>query len=383
MCAVFCYAGYWSIRFAYADHFAAERTRPSIERAISLASASSEYYVRLAEADSRAALPAMERAAALNPLNSSVWIEFAQVAEEHKDLELAEACLLRAAKVDKTFAPRWLLAEYYGRRGDQEKFWPAMRVALATSYDDVTPLFDTCWRLAPIAGTILGLVIPDRADVERQYLDYVLAKKRLDLALPVALRLMAHANVETVPSLLAYCDRLLEKNEGRQALKIWNSLSSQRLLNYPPLVPENGVSITNGGFEKPFLAEAFDWRLFDLPGVTARRIGSPAMLRLSFSGKQPETCEILSQFVPLLPEKDYRLSILYETSGLEGETGLTWGILDAAGGMTASQKNLELTFHTTAETQLGRLVLSYHRVLGTVRIEGDILLRNVKLALAE
>src|SRR5205085_2759077 len=103
----------------------------------------------------------------------------------------------------------------------------------------------------------------------------------------------------------------------------------------------------NGGFEKPFLSEAFDWRLFDLPGVAARRGGSPAALRLSFSGKQPETCEILSQFVPLLPEKEYRLRILYETSGLEGETGLKWGVMDAASGvdllegagsMTASEK---------------------------------------------
>src|ERR1700730_9805775 len=143
-CSFFCYACYWSIRLAYADHIAAERTRPAIEHAISLAPVDAEYYVRLAETDSGVAVAAMERAVTLNPLNSSVWIDYARASENHKDFERAERSLLRAVQVDKTFAPRWLLAEYYGRRRDQVRFWPAMRVALATSYDDITPLFDTC-----------------------------------------------------------------------------------------------------------------------------------------------------------------------------------------------------------------------------------------------
>src|SRR2546425_4150393 len=36
--------------------------------------------------------------------------------------------------------------------------------------------------------------------------------------------------------------------------------------------------------------------------------------RLSFSGKQPETCEMLSEFVPLVSAKKYRLSIRNETN---------------------------------------------------------------------
>jgi len=43
---------------------------------------------------------------------------------------------------------------------------------------------------------------------------------------------MGHADAEAAPSLLMYCDRLLEDGEGGQALEIWNSLSNKRLLNY-------------------------------------------------------------------------------------------------------------------------------------------------------
>src|SRR5439155_6082102 len=112
-----------------------------------------------------------------------------------------------------------------------------------------------------------------------------------------------------------------------EALEIWNSLSRKRLLDYPPLVPEKGISITNGNFDKPFLSRAFDWRLSDVPGVSARRGGSPAVLRLSFTGKEPETCEILSELVPLAPRQKYRLRVRYVTSQLGQETGLSWRIL--------------------------------------------------------
>lgn len=394
-CMFFSYGCYWSIRLAYADSLAAERSRPAMEHAISLASADPEYYVRLAEADSGLALSAMERAAALNPLNSSVWLQFARFAEEHKDFERAERCLLQALQVDKTFAPRWLLAEYYGRQRDQERFWPAIRAALATSYDDVAPLFDECWQLAPNPETVLAQAIPGRQDVLRQYLDYVLAKKRLDLAEPVASKVMRHAGRDDVAPLLSYCDSLLAKNQALRALEVWNSLAKKRLLDYPALQPEKGASMTNGGFETAFLSTAFDWRLGQLPGILTRRGGSPPMLRLSFSGKQPETCEMLSEFVPLVPAKKYRLSIRYETNELERDTGLSWRVLDVLDGadllegtgqLTGKERvegEEEFSFTTPAETQLARVALMYQRVLGTVRITGSISLRNVRLSFAE
>jgi len=392
--ALFCWACYWSIRLAYADHLANDRSRPAVERAIGLVPGNPEYYVRLAEANPSSALTAMEKAVALNPLNSSTWIDFARIAEEQKDFQRAESCLLRAVRLDRTFAPRWLLAEYYFRRPDPSRFWPAVRAALATSYDDVAPLFDECWQLAPSPETILAQAIPDRQDVLRQYLDYLLAKKRLDLAEPVASEVMGHAGRDDVAPLLSYCDGLLAKNLALPALEIWNSLVKKQLLDYPALVPEKGAS-TNGDFEKPFLSTAFDWRLADLPGILTRRGGSPPMLRLSFSGKQPETCEILSEFVPLAPARKYRLSVRYETNEIEGATGLSWRVLDVRDGAdllegTGQLKGKErvegeeeFSFTTPAETQLARVALRYQRVLGTVRITGSISLRNVKLSIAE
>lgn len=172
------YACYWSARWAIADY----AIRSSVQRALRLAPGNPDYYVRLAQVEPALALSALERAAVLNPLNSSVWIELAGAAEAHNDFRAAESSLLRAVKLDKTFAPRWLLAEYYSRRHDQAHFWPAVRAALATSYDDVTPLFDLCWELAPEPRVIQDRALPDRPDVWRQYFDFLLSKNRLDAA---------------------------------------------------------------------------------------------------------------------------------------------------------------------------------------------------------
>ena len=124
---LFCYAFYWSIRLAYADHVASDGSRSALEHGMRLAPGNPAYYVRLAEADPASALSSMERAAALNPLSSSIWITFGRLAEEQKDFLRAERCLLRAVALDKTFAPRWLLSEYYFHRRDQAHFWPAVR----------------------------------------------------------------------------------------------------------------------------------------------------------------------------------------------------------------------------------------------------------------
>jgi tetratricopeptide (TPR) repeat protein len=381
------YACYWSARWTAADY----AVRSSIALALRLAPGNPDYYVRLAQAEPALALSALQRATQLNPLSSSVWIDLAGAAEEHHDLPMAERCLLRAVELDKTFAPRWLLAEYYSRRRDQARFWPAMRAALATSYDDVTPLFDTCWDLAPDPAVIRNRALPERPDVWRQYFDFLLAKDRLDAADEIANQIMKHAGPDTVPSLLRYCDRLLENNQGSRAMETWNRLAAKHLLDYPALAPDRGVSLTNGAFAKEFLSQAFDWRAPPSGGVFLRHDTSPPGLRFDFSGQQSEHTELLNQFVPVAPARQYRLAMRYETEGLEGDAGLAWHVVDPRnnadllrgdGRITASERRERAglyAFDTPPDTSLLKLVLAYDRVLGTVRINGSLSLTSTAL----
>ena len=192
--------------------------------------------------------------------------------------------------------------------------------------------------------------------------------------------------------LLASCDRLLEARQFPAALRIWTVLCQRKLVPYQAPEPERGLSLTNGDFRTPPLSYGFDWRLHAVEGVSASRSESPPVRRWTFSGRQPESCEILSQYVPLLPGKRYQFRFRYRTSDIAADTGLRWRIFDATTGADlaerspylSSEKEIqqEVAFSTPAETRMGRLALMYQRAPGTTRIEGSILLSRASLEFA-
>ncbi len=390
---LFCCFGYWSLRVTYAGYLARNPSRAAMEHAIQWAPGNAEYHARLAEAEPAVALAAIRRAAELNPRSSSIWMQYGTVAESRGDFGQAETCLLEAVRLDKTFAPRWSLSEYYYRRHDAAHFWPAVKAALAASYDDVTPLFQECWDLTADADAILR-VIPARVDVLGQYLNFLVNERnRLDLALPVAMRLQEHADRGSATPLLSLCDRLLERGQVSEAVEIWDGLARAKFVPYAPLAPERGAVLTNGQLVQPFLEHGFDWRMAAVDGVYARSAGTTAPLRFTFSGKQPESCELLSQWLPLAPDRRYELRVRYRTGDLEGDTGIVWRLLDAHTGlellrgsgrmMAAAGADQRFAFATPAGTRLARMVLGYTRVLGTGRINGSISLSEISLGFSE
>ena len=113
---------------------------------------------------------------------------------------------------------------------------------------------------------------------------------------------------------------------------------------------------------------------------------------LSFSGKQPENAEILSQYVPLLPHRRYVLSARYSVAGIGAESGLicTLGsarsqdLLNGQGllpGGTEGEVEHKISFETPDKVNLGRLIFGYHRMVGTIRIAGSLTLHKFALSL--
>ena len=392
-------AVYWSLRITYADMLFTRDTVNSVERAIRLVPGNARYYVRQADllqqagADEKLPEAALERAVALNPRDSQVWIDLGLRAEMKGRFSEAEAYLLEAARVDTTYQPRSTLANYYFRRGEPEKFWRWVREALTTAPGDMGPLFRLCWSLSEDSGLILERAIPDRPETLRQYLGFLLRASRLEAAEVVAERILPHATADDLPLLLACCDRLLEGRQAATATRVWNSLVTRGMIEYEPLLPAEGTALTNGGFRIVPRSQGFDWRIPVVDGVTASRDERPPTLRLTFSGKQPEQCEVLWQYLPLLAATSYRFGFEYQTAGIAPATGLRWEIQDLTGATVplAASTSLaaenwaaeELTFTTPAKLAAPRLVLAYRRTPGTTRVSGWIALRRLELRRAE
>lgn len=393
--AVVAMALYWSLRITYAEILFTGDTLTSVERAIRLVPSNARYYVHQADlleqtgADEKLQETALERAVALNPRDSQVWIELGLRAEMRGRFSQAEAYLLEAARVDTTYQPRSTLANYYFRRGEPEKFWRWVREALKTAPGDMAPLFRLCWSLSEDAGLILERAIPNRPEALRQYLGFLLRTSRLDAAQTVAERMLGHATADDLPLLLASCDRLLEGREAATATRVWDSMVTRGMIEYETLIPNEGNVLTNGSFRTVPRSQGFDWRIPAVDGVTASRDERPPALRFTLSGNQPEQCEVLWQYVPLLAARSYRFDFEYQTAGIGPETGMRWEVIDLtkaparlAESVSLSAENWvhgDFMFTTPGNLTTARLVLAYRRAPGTTRIAGCISLRRLRL----
>ena len=389
--AIVAYALYWNVLVAVADwHFHAG-TPQSIHRAMRIAPGNPEYYNGMALADPASAVPSLEQAARLSPVNSDYRIELALAAEQAGDLTKAEASFREARRLDRTFVPSFALAEFYARHHQGEKFWQPARTALEMSFGDVTDLFRDCWALSSDARAIFDRAIPERPAVLTRYLDFLVGENRLDAAAPIAAKLREKA--DSGAALLRYCDRLLASGRGEEAMEIWKGLAVRKLIPYrPDSLFAGAEALTNGDFGQPPLKSGFDWRFAETGGIDIDREGQPPAISVTFTGKQPESSEILSQYVALLPDREYQLSVKYRTRDIAEQSGLSCvlvasdsrDLLDGSGvvqGGAENDRELTFRFRTKTTTKVARLVFTYRRMTGTMRIEGNLILRRFSVRL--
>ena len=389
--AGFAAAGIWAVLVACADYYASQETVSGTEKALALMPGHSLYHYQLAllvsEGDPRRADRALQRAVALNPEDYRSWIELGLRAEMTGDIAQAERDYLRAADVDKEYLPSWTLANFYFRHNDVPRFWLWAKSAAQMLYGDPLPLFRLCGALAE-DGTLLDRLDIRSPKTQADYIAYLLAGNRADLAGPAAARLIDQGRPEDVPLLLGVCDRLLDARDVDGALAIWNRMAAKKSISSLPLSPRAEQIFANDNFTAPPLSQGFDWRLPGINEISVSREEDPPGLRFAFNGRQPENCEPLYRLVPIEEKAGYEFGIWYRTEGVPPNTGLCWRVTDAtsgallaASGSLASERGARaaVSFRAPAGCRLARIALAYGRAPGTTRIEGSITLREAGL----
>ena len=380
---------YWVARQGWAEWELRKGTEEGASRAAELAPGNARYWAGRSDWGSPERVSDLERAVALNPYYSEAWIELGLIAEARGDPENAERHLLEAARVDRGFGPRWTLANYYYRRQDREKFWEWAGQALEMSSGDATALYRLCWLLEPDGEKILARAIPRNADHLARYLLFLVSERRLREAARTAGLVLEKGGGAHRGMLVNLCEQLVAAGELDEALAVWNGMVAHGLLAFSRLDPERGPWLTNGELAATPLSAGFDWRILTVEGVSIEGIGAGRGLRIRFSGRQPEQCELLVQYVPAGPGSCYRLEYEYETNGLPRESGLRWRISGAerrdpiVTGTEYLWREQEgagmLRICVPPRTRLLKLSLRYDRAPGTTPIEGWLLLRRVRL----
>jgi tetratricopeptide (TPR) repeat protein len=376
-----CCLGIWfSWRAERADSLFREDMVDSLRAAIKLVPDGWQYYMRLAQLDRAHAHGLLETALNLNRYNAQAAIELALQDESEGNLSESEKLLLEAFAVDRTYVPRWTLANFYFRRDNLPAFWTWARNAAEMPTEDMGPLFELCWHVTPDAGEIAKAVLNDDRGLVRQYLRFLMDKDELDALAEVAPRLVRVGNPETDRDFVfGAVNRLVAANNGGGANGIWKSMVERRWVAGDASLPNNGE------FNREPLPVAFDWALPEYPGLHSWP-GSSG-LETEFTGEEPEGCIIAEQYVTLAPGR-YNLSYSYHTTGIAPGTGIRWQILDAKTGTVMAesealssdtQVQANWVFAIPEGVPLQRLRLAYQRSLGTPRVSGTLLVISTKI----
>jgi hypothetical protein len=392
--AGFAAAGVWSVRLGWADYWFRRETLAGTQKALAITPGQAAYYYRLALLSSddhpATAVEALKRAVALNPSDAQSWIDLGLLYEAGGDTARAEQCLVRAVEEDAQYLPKWTLANFYFRRNDPPRFWFWAKRAAAMAYGDPLPLFRLCGQMEEDGKLIDRLAIRNPS-VRASYVSYLVGQDRIDLVGPPSQRVLEGNRQDDTPLLLAVCDRLLDRSRVDEALDIWNRLAATHRIPFGARSSTTPSLLVNGAFTVAPTSQGFDWRLPEVDGVSAASEESPGGLRLTFSGRQPERCEVLVQYVPVQEIRKYKLTFRYRTSGIAAGTGLAWRIADTNGGnglaegrdLSAEEEiHDQVSFDTPPGCRLVRISLLYQRSLGTTRIAGFIVLRSIALELA-
>jgi tetratricopeptide (TPR) repeat protein len=381
----------WNVRFGIADLLARRKQPDDTRLAMRLLSANAVYPAQLADelyaTDPASAKSLLQRAVKLDRNDASSWIQLGLLYEADGDLPQAEEALLRAAGADSTFLPSWSLANYYFRHENVARFWYWARRAAQMAPDDATPLFRLAWFVSPNAREIAGRLQMQRPVIEGQFVNFLMAQGDPEAVTEAASHLLgAGRQAETV---LEACDWLIDHKHADLALPLWNELAGRHQIPYEPLVAGSTDAVTNGRFGKSPVSRGFDWRLKTVEGVSSFLNVNPNALGFDFSGEEPDSFLIMNQAAPVQPQKHYVLAIDYATSGIPSGSGIEWLVTDVAtgavlartGSLSAEQGAETSTCFATADgTKFVDLSLLYQRQAGTVRVEGKLTLKGVRLS---
>jgi O-antigen ligase len=345
-CAALLFATFYAARLAYADALYRRATPESVNQAVRVASRA-EYLFTLAQLEPEHAARHLQAALIDNPYDTKARIALAQERELSGDATDAERLLLEAARLDRQFAPAWALANFYLRRNSADPFWSWAQRAAAMSFSDRRALFDLCFLTSDDAAAVFERI--GNPQLEEPFFRYLIANRGAasadDMALRLARRFAQKAKSSLQDTLFDYVDESILEGRAEAAWQVWKLTGE----------PANG--------------RGFDWHVAAADGVYVMRDGGE--WRVEFSGREAEACELLRR---PLPHGDFALRYEYRTDNLAPQTGLSW---DATPIKASSDWRV-----ASIPAAGDGLRLAYRRPSGSVRAEGVLWLRNLRLEAA-
>jgi len=308
--------------------------------------------------------PEPARAVLLHPRSTAIRTAYALELERRGSVGEAERQLLEAARNDRQYAPAWQLSDFYFRQRQINEFLVWAHLAAERSYGDLGALFRLATELS-VPGDQMRKTLLVRPAIERNYVAWLLEHRQLQEIEPVAALLAKRSQPADREMLLAYVDALIADGDPATARRAWK------------LVDASDGLVANRTFAREPLGQGFDWRPIATDGIRQFRSNAvepnEAGWVIEFSGRQPELCDLITQYVVLEPGHPYQIRV---SGSWPNEAGSGLSVL--IGRQEVPVSNSKQVFKPT--TPLNQLILRYRRTRGQVRLEGRAILHEISLA---
>lgn len=306
-----------------AIHYLAQGTDASLSRAARLEPRSAGIWALIgrrqlfAQNEPAKAAESFHRSVALDPYDSSTWLDLAAAEEIAGRLGEADEAMLRALAVDRTTpSVHWRAATYFLSHGDDASALKEFKTAAAHSKALVPDAIHAVWNITHNADGVLD-AIPRTGFSYSEALAYFVRMQEPAAAAAAWRRLQQLGESIDVETMAPYAELLIVTNHPDQATEVWSGYcTSHAQSSYC----DDRNALRNGGFEEPVLSQGFDWHLSHAPGVQSTSDFSLAYegsrsLRLDYSDDAQAEAGVY-QLVPLRRNATYRLSGVYKPEAL-------------------------------------------------------------------
>jgi hypothetical protein len=383
----------WSLSLGYSDMEFRIGTRDAVRRAVWASPGDAGYMGQDSLVENAAeARRHLEKAVALNPYYSWAWIQLGLAAESSGNIADAQRFLSQASRVDHLFATRWVMCDFYYRQAQFGLFWEWVHQALEIDESDSRPIFRLAARVLPDPAALLKQIAPSNSRTAGNLASFLTEEQPPETAASAITELISTASIEESQILISYSDKLLEAGHGDAAMKVWNALCLRGFLPFATLDPRQGSSLTNNEFASAPSGHGFDWHLKTVEGVTPEL--ERGRIKLTFSGNQPDHCQILFQKIPVVADGAYELHFRNQFDSTRPGKGLKWKVyrskVDDPGALVAESIDLtnadmrqqDFAFRSPHETLI-TLLLEYERPRGETRLSGVATLERLSLSLGQ
>jgi len=275
------------------------------------------------------ALPWLETATALNPNDSSYWLDRAIAEHLAADLASEQNSLEQATAADPhSSGLAWQVANLYLSQGATEPALREYRKVLENDPVLTAQVLEACWRIRPDVDFLLQNVIPANAD--EPFLGFLVSNNEPAAAAKVWERIVSLQQPVERRFLFDYLRHLFAEHNPSQAARVWQEAAN--LSGLAAYQPTAANLVVNGDFSLDILNGGFDWTYQKTSAVSLAidplesHSGSRS-LRIVFQGQGIEDAGI-RQFVSVDPNTTYQFSAYYKAQEMDGAGAPKFAIQD-------------------------------------------------------